>query len=140
MLKQPSQEGVDPGQKLFKLGRRTGFTIGRHSGLLSVHLGSSFLENGDGNKVLTYEHTVYHDLTGRMFSDMGDSGAVVFNNANQAVGLIFAGKDESTATYFTPWEALVKDIKRMTEAVEIRVSLRGLMTSYQTDETLAPRP
>lgn len=68
----------------------------------------------------TWEHALV-GVDRKIFSKRGDAGAVIFDLADLFVGLLFAGNDQTKATYFTPWPRLVADIKKLTGAKDARI-------------------
>lgn len=74
---------------------------------------------------MTEEHSISIDrgrfATGYRFSEQGDSGAFIFDNRRQVIGLLFAGCDEKNATYFTHILDVFDDIKAVTGAVDVRI-------------------
>ena len=92
---------IQDGTMLFNIGRTTGFTTGRFTGLRSVLLLPSGEVDANGEPV---EHeTREHSLTGfndREFANRGDSGAVVFDEAGMIVGLLFGSNDQTKGHLF----------------------------------------
>ncbi|KAK2770476.1 hypothetical protein FQN53_005535 [Emmonsiellopsis sp. PD_33] len=117
-LRYPSVPNAD--EPLYKIGRTTGFKEGKYSILKSVLLPSGHLD-AQQNPIEkeTYEHVITGVTT--KFSQPGDSGAVIFDQFCNFIGLLFAGSFETNATYFTPAETLFEDIKKMTGALDVRI-------------------
>ncbi|KAM5434506.1 hypothetical protein McanCB56680_001811 [Microsporum canis] len=69
----------------------------------------------------TLEHTVT-GASGTLFSDPGDSGALVFDSVANCIGLIFAGNTFSRASYITLLPDLFDDIKTITGVVDVRIA------------------
>ncbi|HWP95628.1 MAG TPA: hypothetical protein VN426_02180 [Syntrophomonadaceae bacterium] len=74
------------GMKIKKSGRTTGLT---HSRIRAVN--AMILVDYDG-RILKFKHQIVADV----FDEPGDSGSLVLNKRNRAVGLLFAGSDEFT--------------------------------------------
>ncbi len=83
------------GMKVRKSGRTTGLTDGEINSL------DTTVEVGYGSQVAVYEHQI---LTGDM-SDPGDSGSLIVDGNNRAVGLLFAGS--TTVTVINPIDAVL---------------------------------
>ncbi|NIA29486.1 MAG: hypothetical protein GWP06_06185 [Actinobacteria bacterium] len=84
------------GMAVKKSGRTTGLTEG------SITILDATIEVGyGGNRVATYEH----QLLSNDMSDPGDSGSLLVDSENHAVGLLFAGSDE--VTVFNPIDAVL---------------------------------
>lgn len=83
-------------------------------------------KQGKEIKMATYEQSIFCSSHGELFSNKGDAGAIIFDRMYRPLGMIFAGNDATAATYFTLLEDLVRDIKKMTEAIEVRFSIKGL--------------
>ncbi len=84
------------GMAVKKSGRTTGLTQG------SITVLDATIEVGyGGNRTATYEH----QLLSNDMSDPGDSGSLLVDNENHAVGLLFAGSDE--VTVFNPIDAVL---------------------------------
>ena len=83
------------GMKVKKSGRTTGYTEGEVNSL------DTTLEVGYGSQTAIFEHQI---LTGDM-SDPGDSGSLIVDENNRAVGLLFAGS--TTVTVINPIDAVL---------------------------------
>ena len=81
-----------------KSGRTTGFTEG------IVHTLDATISVGYGTKTAVFENQI---LTGDM-SDPGDSGSLVVDQSNRAVGLLFAGS--TTVTVINPIAAVLSQL------------------------------
>jgi hypothetical protein len=81
-----------------KSGRTTGFTEG------IVHTLDATISVGYGTKTAVFENQI---LTGDM-SDPGDSGSLVVDESNRAVGLLFAGS--TTVTVINPIAAVLSQL------------------------------
>lgn len=88
------------GMAVKKSGRTTGLTQGH------ITVVDTTIEVGyGGNRVATFEHQI---LTNDM-SEPGDSGSLLVNEKNQAVGLLFAGSD--SITVFNPISTVLDLLK-----------------------------
>lgn len=84
------------GMAVKKSGRTTGLTQG------NITVLDATIEVGyGGNRTAMYEH----QLLSNDMSDPGDSGSLLVDNENHAVGLLFAGSDE--VTVFNPIDAVL---------------------------------
>lgn len=83
------------GMLVKKSGRTTGLTHGEITVL------DTSVEVNYGSQTALFEHQI---LTGDM-SDPGDSGSLIVDNQNRAVGLLFAGSD--TVTVINPIDAVL---------------------------------
>lgn len=83
------------GMKVKKSGRTTGFTEGEINTL------DATISVGYGTKTAVFENQI---LTGDM-SDPGDSGSLIVDENNRAVGLLFAGS--TTVTVINPIDAVL---------------------------------
>ncbi|KAK2757959.1 hypothetical protein FQN54_004365 [Arachnomyces sp. PD_36] len=120
-LQSPPEKALHADEILYKLGRTTGFTAGRYDGLRSIQL-HTYQKDSSGNKIMeeTYEHTIVGE-PGKLFSDRGDSGAIIFDITCGSIGLLFGGNADTKASYFTPFPQLFEDVKRITGAKKIRI-------------------
>ncbi|EPS29030.1 hypothetical protein PDE_03976 [Penicillium oxalicum 114-2] len=100
-----------------KVGRSTGYTSGKYSGLREVHL-----HKVDDQFIETWEHTVSSGFSDQPFAQPGDSGSFVFDPASrEVVGLFLGGRPNGTGI-FTPIEAVFSDIKDITGASHVQVA------------------
>lgn len=86
------------GMKVQKSGRTTGYTEGQITVL------DTSVEVGYGSQTAIFEHQI---LAGDM-SDPGDSGSLVLDMENRAVGLLFAGSN--TVTVMNPISAVLQTL------------------------------
>ncbi|KAJ5251078.1 hypothetical protein N7489_001488 [Penicillium chrysogenum] len=117
---------------LFIHGQRSGLSKGRKGILLSAHLKHE-IKDGESVTRVTYEQSIFPH-TGLHFSQGGDSGALVFTESHVVVGMLIGGVIsnsgfESTCSYFTPIDVLVKDIKKITKATDVRLKMDRSGTS-----------
>ncbi|KAK2749585.1 hypothetical protein FQN57_005807 [Myotisia sp. PD_48] len=109
-------------QKLCKVGRTTGYTVGEFSGLKPALLPSGFYDdNGSSIMEETFEHLITPMKGDSGFSKPGDTGAAVFDERCQFVGLLFAGCTSTGGSYFIPVDRLFEDIKRYLRATAVRM-------------------
>ena len=119
-------ENPDACESLAKAGRTTKYTIGDYSGLKSALIAQAINEKGQFYSIVTMEHAVTGQ--GRCFSEGGDSGSLVLNNAGYVVGLLLRGSGAKNVTYFTYSVELISDIKQATGATAVR--MMGSDVSY----------
>ncbi|DAA74801.1 TPA_exp: Uncharacterized protein A8136_2219 [Trichophyton benhamiae CBS 112371] len=111
-------------QKVFKIGRSTGFTRGIVNGLETTKLRSWTFGGPSGDTPIQkcgIEWSIVPDNSKDSFSARGDSGAFVLDDNAHMVGLVFAGNTYCTTTYMTPVAAIFEDIKKITGACGVRV-------------------
>ncbi|OXV06241.1 hypothetical protein Egran_05991 [Elaphomyces granulatus] len=105
--------------KVYKAGRSTGYTAGEYSHLNTVSIATVF-ENGKPKPKITTEHSIT-GRHGQPFSLKGDSGAFVFTQSGEVIGVVFAGHEQRPVTYFTHIADVFSDIKQKTGATEVRI-------------------
>lgn len=103
-------------EKLFKIGRATGYTDGTYGNLDICHIATKTV-NGKKEDVPTWEHV----LLGIKDGDPGDSGSLVFDEVGVVLGMIFGENGKGNLGYFTATRDLIADIKRITGVQEIRL-------------------
>ncbi|KAK1142576.1 hypothetical protein N8T08_007552 [Aspergillus melleus] len=116
LINRPRNDTLLHDEELYKCGRKTGYTSGKYNGLDTCRL-SRRIVDGKEVEVITIEHTI----TGNPFSDIGDSGALVFDRIGGVVGLIFRGHRQSPIIFFTHFIDLFEDIKASTGAKDVRI-------------------
>jgi hypothetical protein len=105
-------EFIDEGSVVYKTGRTTGASRGRVS---AFDLDNLVVNYDMGN--LRFDNQIEIEGIGaRPFSDGGDSGALIVNDAMQAVGLLFAGSENGGGnnlglTFANPIHRVLKDLK-----------------------------
>ena len=57
------------------------------------------------------------------FAIPGDSGSFVGNGRGEVVGMLLGGHERTDTSIFTPMVEIFDDIKRITNAVEVRIAL-----------------
>lgn len=103
---------VDEGETVYKVGRTTGATKGR---VTAFDLDNVVVNYDLGN--LRFDNQIEIEGTGsRTFSDGGDSGSLIVNDAMQAVALLFAGGEVGGSnglglTYANPLHRVLADLK-----------------------------
>ena len=105
--------------KVYKAGRSTGYTAGEYSHLNTVSIATVF-ENGKLKPKITIEQSIT-GRRGQPFSLRGDSGAFVFTQSGEVIGVVFAGHEQRPVTYFTHITDVFSDIKQKTGATEVRI-------------------
>lgn len=112
---------LEPDMDLFKIGRSTGFTVGRMNGVRTTELRSWRQEtNGSLTRVDSDAYCVVPSYEfNPAFSERGDPGSFVLNKEGKFVGILFGGSSDGTS-FFTSAEDLQADISRVTEATELR--------------------
>jgi hypothetical protein len=108
----------DAGDAVSKIGRATGFTQSKYSGLRACSVAKRRV-NGADVEFETWEHVV--SLPGDIFLQHGDSGSLAFNNDGKVVGLLFGGSYTGDTAYFTSTSDLLADIRKVTGLNEIRI-------------------
>ena len=103
---------LDAGDTVYKVGRTTGATKGR---VTAFDVDNVVVAYDVGN--LRFDNQIEIEGTGRQsFSDGGDSGSLIVNDAMEAVGLLFAGGDQGGSnglglTYANPLQRVLSDLK-----------------------------
>ncbi len=101
---------VETGGRVHKIGRTTGITRGR---VTAFELDDVVVEYDIGD--LTFDDQIEIDGERGAFSDGGDSGSLIVNDAREAVGLLFAGSDQggrndAGLTYANPMHTVLKKL------------------------------
>ncbi|EFQ98615.1 hypothetical protein MGYG_01639 [Nannizzia gypsea CBS 118893] len=106
--------------RTYKLGRSTETTRGSLSGLKTAHLN---VPDGRGgiSEVPTFEYSITSPSS-CLFSDPGDSGALVFDYDSNCIGLVFAWNPISRVSYITLLPDLFNDIRIITGAFDVRIA------------------
>jgi hypothetical protein len=81
-------EQVLPGQKVRKVGRTSGFTEGE---VMVTELDDIAVDYADVGTVVFDDQIEIKGLPNKPFSTDGDSGSLIVNDRNHAIGLLFAG-------------------------------------------------
>jgi hypothetical protein len=81
-------ELILPGQKVRKVGRTSAFTEGE---VMATELDDIAVDYADVGTVVFDDQIEIKGLPNKPFSRDGDSGSLIVNDTNQAVGLLFAG-------------------------------------------------
>ena len=116
VLQQP--DGELPGHQdlLGKVGRTTGYTVGRYNAIEASILTRP---RASSEAVVTHEHQVVL-YAQQVFTEKGDSGSFVFDKHSRFVGMLVCGTTEGCG-FFTPAKVLFADIMRVTGAEAVRV-------------------
>ena len=112
---------MDADTQLYKSGRSTYLTAGRYQELASVTIARVY-DPTSGHMVekVTEERAIAG--IGSDFSEPGDSGSFVFTASGRVVGVVTAGDERKGVTFMTPIEDVLRDIKSVTGAVEVRLA------------------
>lgn len=107
--------------RLFKYGRRTGFTGGRLNGIQQSDIHGWF-ENENG-KLEFYQGKAYTIVPEGVtpFGDPGDSGSFVVDEEGRFAGLYFGGDMGRGTGLFIEAKELFQDIMYITGATDVRV-------------------
>ncbi|KAM0339926.1 hypothetical protein ACHAPU_010759 [Fusarium lateritium] len=124
-----SQSHLPTTSKIWKVGARTGLTMGKFSEFKSM---VRIIDDKHLAAPVSDEYTFFHErpFTQTMFSSNGDSGAIIYDENGCIVGLAFTGCNPSQAnsfigfSYVTPIEYVFSDIKAQSngEIVAIRIA------------------
>ncbi|KAJ5488688.1 hypothetical protein N7539_003578 [Penicillium diatomitis] len=109
-------------QKYAKVGRSSGFTVGKYNGLRDVQLHIVLDDQGKEIGKITREHVI---CSGEkfVFAEPGDSGSLVYDPFTEdVVGLFWGAYRAGTEAFFTPIEEVFEDIKNVTGACEVRLT------------------
>ncbi|MEK5504675.1 hypothetical protein MKX46_02585 [Paenibacillus sp. FSL P4-0113] len=99
-----------PGTRVRKVGSATGLTYGIVEGLNKTITVDFF--DGIGEVTFTRSIRIVPDTRyNAKFSTKGDSGAVIVNEQNQVVGLLFAGTDDEAVTIANNIAEVVQSLK-----------------------------
>lgn len=98
---------ADIGQPVAKLGRTTGFTLGRVS---AIEVDNVVVGYDMGN--LRFDNQIEIEAVDRPFSRGGDSGSVIMTRGGKAIGLLFAGSENGGRgnhglTYANPMDTVL---------------------------------
>jgi hypothetical protein len=97
-------KAAEPGMRVFKVGRTTGF---KHGKITDVEVDRRWIEYDRGDARFDGIITVESAKKGQPFCDGGDSGSLIVSEDGYAVGLLFAGTPRGGAfnlglTYANP--------------------------------------
>lgn len=120
----PGVASIEPDMEVFKIGRSTGFTAGRLGGIESSTL-HSWVQDEMGAWVEEVESKTYTIFTNKKFNyefgTRGDYGSFVLDSYGNFAGLYFGGTTDLRGVgFFTSADDLIMDIKRVTEAKDVR--------------------
>ncbi|OAX81324.1 hypothetical protein ACJ72_04333 [Emergomyces africanus] len=115
---------IEPDMRVFKIGRSTGFTVGRLGGTDSTNL-HSWVQDETGTWAEEVESKTYTIFTNKKFNSefgtRGDSGSFLLDSNGNFAGLYFGGTTDLRGVgFFTGADDLITDIKRVTEAKDVR--------------------
>ncbi|MCD9186277.1 MAG: hypothetical protein LUM44_07575 [Pyrinomonadaceae bacterium] len=120
-----SKEQVELRSNCQKVGRTTGLTRGR---IFSIHLSIWVKYSAKGKEAFFKDQFLIIPTDNSSFVRGGDSGSLVVNDANKAVGLIFAGASEKTAFQFPDIEEAL-DLENILAAQTPRIEHFGVANS-----------
>jgi hypothetical protein len=110
---------------VFKLGRKSGYTVGRVNGIKTLILRRRDEHSpGKPTETVTEDYTIVSEKDEATFSETGDSGAFILDGEGRLVGLLFAGgtgESNERMSRFIGVEELFEDIKKQTDAVDVKV-------------------
>ena len=109
-------------EQLYKCGRSTNFTSGKHSGILQAQIARARGPHGQVLTKVTNEHAVTVVTTENPFSRPGDSGSFIFDHSGGVIGLLIGGCLRKNCSYFTAIENVFLDIKKVTGAIDVRIA------------------
>ena len=105
------QDGPLPGEGVWKVGRTTGVTRGVVRAIDVDGVRIDYSEAGDGSQMCTFDGQI--EILGAgstpIFSRGGDSGSVILDAGDSAVGLLFAG-NRAGLTYANPISAVFRSL------------------------------
>lgn len=107
--------------RLYKLGRRTGFTGGMLNGIKEADL-HGWTEDAQGSlRFFQGKANLITPLECATFGDPGDSGSFVIDGDGCFAGLYFGGDQDRGTGLFIEAKDLFEDIKYITGARDVRV-------------------
>jgi hypothetical protein len=99
--------GTNPNPPLNSKVRKEGWKTGVTDGLLAISNLTILVPSRVGDVYFENQYGIFGAKKGGRFADQGDSGALVIDDKNQAVGLIFAIASGVDLTYATPIESVL---------------------------------
>lgn len=108
-----------------KFGRTTGFTSGM---VFSIHLSIWVKYSARGKEAFFSDQFLIVPTDGSSFVKGGDSGAIVTDQENRAIGLIFAGAGEKTSLKFNDGSQLA-DLQHLGSATTPKIENYGVANS-----------
>lgn len=120
-----SKEQVELRSNCHKVGRTTGFTSGK---IFSIHLSIWVKYSAKGKEAFFKDQFLIIPTDKSSFVRGGDSGSLVVDDENRAVGLIFAGASEKTALQFSDIEQAL-DLENILAAQTPRIEHFGVANS-----------
>jgi len=119
------KEAVELRSKCQKFGRTTGYTSGE---IFSIHLSIWVKYSAKGKEAFFKDQFLIIPEGGSSFVKSGDSGSLVVDDENRAVGLIFAGAGEKTALQFADIEQAI-DLENVIANQTPRIENYGVANS-----------
>jgi hypothetical protein len=102
-----------PGERVWKAGRTTGVTTGVVRAIEVDRVEVDYSEAGDGTLMCSFDGQI--EIVGSkktpVFSRGGDSGSVILDADDAAVGLLFAGNRQGGVTYANPLGAVFASLR-----------------------------
>jgi hypothetical protein len=107
------RESPTPGERVWKAGRTTGVTTGVVRAIEVDRVEVDYSDAGDGTLMCSFDGQV--EIVGSkrtpVFSRGGDSGSVILDADDAAVGLLFAGNRQGGVTYANPLGAVFESLR-----------------------------
>jgi hypothetical protein len=105
-------EVPSPGESAWKVGRTTGVSSGAIRAVEVDGINVDYSDAGDGSRMCSFDGQIeiVGDGGSPAFSRAGDSGAIVLDGENLAVGLLFAGNSRGV-TYANPIRTVFEKLK-----------------------------
>lgn len=119
LYKQDTTEEEDKKFVVWKFGRSTHFTFGILSTIHSNYLSTSGIVT-DELAIVPHDSMVAE----YGFSGKGDSGSLVWDSDGYVSGLLWGGPVNSVATYITPMEYVLEDIRQVCGAKDVKLVIR----------------
>lgn len=120
-----SKEQVELRSNCQKVGRTTGYTRGK---IFSIHLSIWVKYSAKGKEAFFKDQFLIIPTDKSSFVRGGDSGSLVVDDANNAVGLIFAGAGEKTVLQFSEIEQAL-DLENILAIQTPRIENYGVANS-----------
>lgn len=98
---------VDLGDEVWKAGRTTGVTRGRVTAIALDQVAVDYSDARDGSLIYSFDDQIEIRGDGATFSRGGDSGSLIVDTGDVAVGLLFAGSDATGVTFANPIETVL---------------------------------
>lgn len=99
----PRKKSLDYDEYVWKVGRTTGVTEGTVTAIELDDVAVDYSAAGDGSVIYSFDSQIEIQGRGRAsFSSGGDSGALILDEADRPVALLFAGSNDDKKTYANP--------------------------------------